>query len=108
MTGTGMNAMGSLEGIALELVGQLTEIRSRRHWQRWRESHANVLAALYRLLPDCSARRRLTFLGRAKKARFGAKREPVLRLEPAYAGWQGTMPRSTRRTSVAREASRGQ
>lgn len=99
MTRTEVSATGSLEGIALELIGQLTEIRSHRHWRRWRESHSQVLSALYRLLPDCSAKRRLTFLGRAKRARFGMKRDDAIRLEPSYFGWQGTS---------AREMSRGQ
>lgn len=70
-----MNKLGSIESVALELIGQLTEIRSPNRWREWSASHTPVLVALRRHLPESGIRRRLTSLSRSKQKRFeGAMR----------------------------------
>jgi hypothetical protein len=83
--------LGTIESVALELIGQLTEIRSPDRWRQWNDAHAPVLAALSRHLPENGIRRRLASLRRSKARRFtpltllreGAFRRVARRATPA-------------------------
>ena len=59
-----------LEDAARDLATQIDSIRTRKAWLSWRSRNQNVLAAVCRLLPECSARRALTTAGRTAKECF--------------------------------------
>ena len=65
-----------LEDAARELAAQLASIESPEGWASWRTSHRAILAAVYRLLPECPAKRRLTAASGAAKAAFGSGPKP--------------------------------
>ena len=82
-----------LEDAARELAARIAQINTARDWMAWRSSHQNVLAAIYRVLPDCPARNRLTQAGRTAKATFA--RSPIRTHIPKKAQARGGRRGST-------------
>ena len=49
-----------LEDAAREMAVNIAQVDSRNAWLAWRVDHAKAPVAIYRRVPDCPARRKLT------------------------------------------------